>query len=400
MARTVLRNATVIDGTGADGAPADVVIEDDKIVEVGPGLDGDEDVDLSGKWLLPGLIDCHVHEMISTINLVEALQIPFSLNFFLAAQNLEATLKAGFTYVRDAGGTDLGVKRAVELGLIKGPRMKISISILTQTGGHGDRHFPCGMSVPFFQSHPGRPETIADGPEDVIKKVREIVRAGADVIKICTTGGVLSPEDDPEASQFLPEEIEVIVAEARASGREVMSHAQGAAGIKNAVRAGVRSIEHGVFLDDEAIEMMIDSGTFLVPTLIAPHAVLEDARGIPEASLRKSREILGTHADSIRRAYQAGVKIAMGTDAGVFAHGRNAEELIHMTDIGMSPMAAIESTTRIAAENLGIGETTGTIEPGKDADLIALNGDPIADIKVLGDPSNVTDVWKLGRLVE
>lgn len=400
MARTVLSGATVIDGTGADPAVADVLIEEGKILEVGTDLDGEASVDLSGKWLLPGLIDCHVHAMFSTINIMETLQTPFSLNFFLAAQNLEKTLRAGFTYVRDAGGTDLGTKRAVELGLIKGPRMKISISILTQTGGHGDRHFPCGLTVPFLQAHPGRPENLADGKEAVIKKVREVVRAGADVIKICTTGGVLSPEDDPEASQFLPEEIEAIVAEAHASGKEVMSHAQGAAGVKNAVRAGVRSIEHGVFLDDEAIEMMIDSGTFLVPTLIAPHAVLEGAGGIPEASLRKSRELLETHADSIKRAHSAGVKIAMGTDAGVFAHGRNSEELIHMTEVGMSPMAAIEAATRVAADNLGVSDHVGTIEPGKDADLVALSADPVADIKVFGDPANVTDVWKLGTHID
>jgi imidazolonepropionase-like amidohydrolase len=398
--RTILANATVVDGTGADTAQADVTIQDGVIVEVGRGLDGDSSVDLTGSWLLPGMIDCHVHVTVSTINFLQVVQTPFSLQFYLAAENLSKTLMSGVTSVRDAGGADLGIKRAVESGLIRGPRMKISIIMLSQTGGHGDSWFSSGSHLQLFVPHPGRPSGLCDGPQEIVRKVREVIRAGADVIKICTTGGVLSPEDEPTSSQFLPDEIELIVAEARASGLEVMSHAQGTNGIKNALKAGVRSIEHGIYLDDEAIDLMLDQGAYLVPTLIAPLGVLEAPEGIPESSLRKAREVIEVHRRSIGRAYEAGVKIAMGTDSGVTAHGRNLEELIHMVEVGMSPMDAIVASTRVAAENLGIGSSTGTVEPGKSADLIALGSDPLADIKVFGDPAKVTGVWLGGERVK
>lgn len=400
MVRTVLRRATIIDGTGAPPAVADVVIEDGRILDVGVGLDGDEAIDLEGLWLLPGIIDCHVHVMISTVNLLRIAQTPFSLNFYEAVRNLERTLMAGVTSVRDAGGADLGVKEAVERGLIRGPRMKIAVSIMSQTGGHGDTWFACGAPLPFLVPHPGRPDGICDGSGEVLRKTREIVRAGADVIKVCSTGGVLSPRDRPTHSQFLPEELEVIVTEARAHGLAVMAHAQGTSGIKNALRAGVRSIEHGIYLDDEAIDLFQQTEAFLVPTLVAPLGVLENPEGIPEASLQKAREVIEVHRDSIQRAAEAGVKIAMGTDSGVIAHGRNLEELIQMVEVGMDPMQAIVASTKTAAENLEMGDRFGTIEAGKDADLITLNADPLTDIKVFADPINVTNVWRRGERVK
>jgi imidazolonepropionase-like amidohydrolase len=400
MTRTLLRGASLIDGTGADPGAADVIVEDGRILEVGTGLDADEAVDLEGRWLLPGLIDCHVHVMISTINLLRHVQTPFSLAFYEAARNLESTLAAGVTSVRDAGGADLGVKTAVELGLVRGPRMQIAVTILSQTGGHGDGWFPCGADLPFLVPHPGRPSNVCDGPEGVLRTVREVIRAGADVVKICTTGGVLSERDKPMASQFLPAEIDVVVAEARASLITVMAHAQGTDGIKNAVRAGVGSIEHGIHLDDEAIDMMLEAGTFLVPTLLAPIGVLDAPEGVSEASLAKAREVVDVHRDSIRRAAEAGVRIAMGTDSGVIPHGRNAEEIVQMADVGMSPMAAIEAATRVAAENLGAEGDRGTVEVGKLADLVALDADPLDDIGVFSDPSRVTHVWLGGDLVK
>jgi imidazolonepropionase-like amidohydrolase len=398
MTRTLLRGATVVDGTGAPPGQADVVIEDGVIAAVGVDLDGDEAVDLDGRFLLPGLIDCHVHVMLSTLNVLEALHTPFSLAFYQAAQNLSATLDAGVTTVRDAGGADLGVKVAVERGLVRGPRMHIAVTILSQTGGHGDGWVPCGGDVPFLAPHPGRPANVCDGPAEVLRTVREVIRAGADVVKICTTGGVLSSRSDPEASQFLPEEIAVAVAEARAARLPVMAHAQGAEGVKNAVRAGVRSVEHGVFLDDEAIGMMLEAGTFLVPTLLAPIGVLDAPEGVSEVSLAKARALAETHRASIRKAVAAGVRIAMGTDAGVVPHGRNAEELVHLVDCGMTPMAAIEASTRVAAENLGEGTLRGTVEEGRAADLIVVDGDPVADIGVIADPARVTHVWSGGVL--
>jgi imidazolonepropionase-like amidohydrolase len=400
MKRTVLTGATLIDGTGADPATADVVVSDGVIMEIGPGLDGDEAVDLDGHWLLPGLIDCHVHVMVSTINLLRTLQTPFSLPFYEAAHNLRATLMGGITSVRDAGGADLGVKTALERGLILGPRMQIAVTILSQTGGHGDEWFPCGAEVPFLIAHPGRPHNVCDGPEEVLRTVREVIRAGADVVKICSTGGVLSERDKPQASQFLPAELDVVVAEARASQLPVMAHAQGTDGIKNAIRAGVASIEHGIYLDDEAIEMMLAAGTFLVPTLLAPIGVLDAPEGVSEASLTKARAVVDIHRDSIRRAAEAGVRIALGTDSGVVPHGRNASELVQMVGVGMSPMGAIEAATRVAAENLGESHRLGTVEHGKVADLIALDADPLADIELLADPARVRHVWLEGEHVK
>jgi imidazolonepropionase-like amidohydrolase len=400
MTRTLLRGATLIDGTGAQPGRADVVVADGLVAEVGTDLDGDVAVELDGRWLLPGLIDAHVHVMISTINLLRHVATPFSLSFYEAARNLGSTLDAGITSVRDAGGADLGVKVAVEQGLVRGPRMQIAITILSQTGGHADGWMVCGADVPFLVPHPGRPPSVCDGEAEVLRRVREIVRAGADVIKVCATGGVLSERDKTQASQFLPAELDVIVAEARASLLPVMAHAQGTEGIKNAIRAGVVSIEHGIHLDDEAIGMMLDAGTILVPTLLAPVGVLDAPEGVSEASLAKARETVEVHRDSIARAADAGVRIAMGTDAGVVPHGRNAEELAQMVDVGMTPMAAIVAATKVGAELLGQGDRLGTVEVGRVADVIAVDGDPVADIGVLGDPSRVTDVWLAGEHVK
>jgi imidazolonepropionase-like amidohydrolase len=268
--RTVFTGGLVFDGTGADPAPADVVVSDGRIVDVGTGLDGDTQVDCTGRTLLPGLFDCHVHLTLNGIGLLGALQKPFSYQFYEAAVNLRRTLEAGITTVRDAAGADLGIKQAVEDGLLTGPRVQISIGLITQTGGHGDPWMPSGQCAGLAVPHPGRPPAMADGPDEMRRTARTLLRAGAEVLKVCTTGGVLSPRDDPRHSQFTPEELDILVTEATAQGRYVMAHAQGADGIKNAVRAGVRSIEHGIHLDDEAIDLMLERGTWLVPTLIAP----------------------------------------------------------------------------------------------------------------------------------
>src|SRR6266498_5145799 len=316
MTRMLFGGGRVFDGTGAPLGEADVVVEAGRIVEVGPGLDADEAVDASGCALLPGMFDCHVHVMISHVGLFEILQQPFSYHFYTAARNLERTLDRGITTVRDAGGADLGVKQAVEDGLISGPRMRIAVSVLGQTGGHNDGWVPSGQTVDLFGPDPGRPDGIVDGVDEMRRKVREVRRAGADVIKVCTSGGVLSPRDNPRHAHFNLEELRACVAEARAGGLEVMAHAQGTDGIKNAVRAGIRSIEHGVYLDDEAISMMIEAGTWLVPTLVAPQGVLaaaEAGAAMPEAAVRKAREGIEAHRDSFQRAAAAGVRIAMGT---------------------------------------------------------------------------------------
>jgi imidazolonepropionase-like amidohydrolase len=364
-----------------------VVVEDGRIVDVGPGLDGDVSVDCTGGYVSPGFMDCHVHVTLDNPSQTQIVETPFSLQFFRAAANLKKTLDAGITSVRDAGGADLGIKEAVERGLIPGPRMQLSIIMLTQTGGHGDDWSVCGADVPFFLPHPGRPSGLADGPDEVRKRVREIIRAGADVIKVATTGGVLSPRDDPRHAHFRDAEIAVMTEEATAAGIHVMAHAQGAGGIKAALRNGVRSIEHGIFLDDEAIDMMLQAGAWLVPTLHAPRAVISAAEAglpLPQSSVDKARFVAEAHVDSVRRAHEAGVRIAMGTDCGVGAHGTNLEELELMTEAGMSPLDTLHATTGSAAELMDVAVDRGTIRPGQRADLVVVDGDP-DDVTKLGE---------------
>ena len=400
MTRTLFAQGTVVDGTGADPSVADVVVEDGRIVEVGVGLDGDERVDLAGKAVLPGLFDCHTHVVVSSIDTMRLLQTPFSYRFFQAARNLEATLRIGITTIRDAGGADLGVKQAVENGLVRGPRMQISLSMLSQTGGHGDDWMPFGGTVEaLLTPHPGVPDTLVDGPDEMRHKVRELIRMGADVIKVAVSGGVLSPRDKPTHAHFRPAELEVLVEEATAAGIFVMAHAQATPGIKNAIRAGIRSIDHGIYLDDEAIELMLERGTFLVPTLVAPRGVIDAAdagAAIPDASVAKAREVIETHRASFASAVSAGVKIAMGTDSGVTPHGNNLRELALMVEGGMSPMQAIVATTRTAAELMGLEDELGTIETGKRADLVVIDGDPL-DVATLAD--RIESVYQDGTRV-
>jgi imidazolonepropionase-like amidohydrolase len=399
MTRTLFANGKVFDGTGVAPADGDVVVEDGKILEVGSGLDGDETVDLGGRGLLPGMFDTHVHVLFSDVNIWRIVQEPFSLSFFWAMRNLEATLAGGITAIRDAGGADLGVKEALQRGWIKGPRMQISLTMLSQTGGHGDGWMASGQCVELMRSHPGVPDNIVDGPEEVRRKVRELIRSGADVIKVATSGGVLSPRDDPRHPHFVPEELEVLVSEAALAGRWVMAHAQSNAGIKNAIRAGIRSIEHGIYLDDEAIDLMLTHGTWLVPTLVAPMGVVKAAEAgaqIAEASLHKAKEVIEVHRESFAKAAAAGVKIAMGTDSGVTAHGRNLEELELMAAGGMAPGDVLVATTKSAAELMGVDGDSGTIEPGKRADLVVVEGDPL-DVTGLAD--RIAAVYQEGALV-
>src|SRR5829696_3628314 len=371
MSRLLLQGGMVFDGSGTAPAVADVVMESGRIVAVGPGLDGDDVVDCSGHAVLPGFIDSHVHFMLNgQLDPMYSVRRPFSLAFYEAAENMRATLDSGITTVREAGGSDLGIKTAQQRGMIAGPRMQISISMLSQTGGHGDRWQVCGADLPFFVPHPGRPDTLVDGPDEMRRKVRELVRAGADVIKVATSGGVLSPRDDPRHGHFRDAELAVLVEEANAAGRFVMAHAQATDGIKAAIRNGVRSIEHGIYLDDEAIGQMLERGTYLVPTLMAPRGVLEAA--------------------------EAGVKVAMGTDSGVTPHGRNLRELPLMVECGMSPAEALVATTRTAAELLGVADHTGTLEPGNLADVVVLAGDALDPRDLAG---RIRRVYQDGTLV-
>ncbi len=396
MTRTVFRGGRVFDGSGADPAPGDIAVEDGRIVDVGGGLDGDGVIDLTDRTVLPGFFDCHTHVTISHVDLWRAAQQPFSLAFYEAQRNLAATLAIGITSIRDAGGADLGIRQAVDDGIIPGPRMQISIIMLSQTGGHGDDWYPSGAEIPFMVPHPGRPSGIVNGSDEIRHKVRQLVGMGADVIKVATSGGVLSPRDDPRHAHFRPAELDTLVEEATAAGIFVMAHAQGGDGIKNAVRAGIRSIDHGIFLDDEAIELMKARGTWFVPTLVAPQGVIDAADAgvpLPPVVVDKARAVIEIHRAAFRRAVEAGVRIAMGTDSGVTPHGRNLRELALMAAGGMAPSAVLEATTRSAAQLLGVDGDRGMIEPGKIADLVVIRGDPY-DFTDLAD--RVESVWKSG----
>jgi len=401
MTRLLLTNGHLFDGTGAEPAVGDIVFDDGRVAEVGTGLDGDEAIDCTGKLVTPGIFDCHVHFMVDgDFSPNTHLSTPFSLQFYLAAERMHRTLAAGVTTVREAGGSDLGMKEAVDLGMIPGPRMQVSLTMLSQTGGHGDAWEVCGAFMPgMMDPHPGRPHNIVDGPDEMRRKVRELVRAGADVIKCATSGGVLSTRSNPHHAHFGMDELEVMVAEATAAGRFVMAHAQATDGIKNAISAGIRSIEHGIWLDDEAIQMMLDAGTYLVPTLIAPMGVLEaDDAGIdlPEVVVDKARRVVHDHHESVKKAIDAGVKIAMGTDSGVTRHGENLRELALMASLGMSPTEVFRSSTSVAAELMGIDDEVGTLQPGMAADAVIFTGDTL-DVTDLG--SRVDTVIQAGSVV-
>ena len=397
MASVVFHAGRLFDGTGAALAEGDVRIEDGRIVEVGTDLDGDDGIDCTGKTLLPGLFDTHVH-LVSRYEDFEEIRVlhePFSAPFFRVAENMRRTLACGITTVRDAAGADAGMRLAVEEGSLVGPRMQISVTMLSMTGGHNDPWLPSGGTGAWGQSYPGMPSGVCDGVDSVAAKVREVVRAGADVIKIATSGGFLSPADDPSQPNFSEREVESIVRTAADLGRWVMSHAHGPEGINRAVRAGVRSIDHGTYLDDEGIELMLERGTWLVPTLTAGDTTEEIAENphVAEPVRAKLRALGRPELDAFRRASEAGVKVAMGTDCPVAPHGTNLRELELMASNGFTPEQALVAATSSAAELMGLGGELGTLEPGKRADVVLVDGDPF-DFATLRD--RIEQVWKDG----
>lgn len=401
----IIKNINLIDGTGKDiQRYVDIKIENHVISEIGTHLNGDNIIEGNGQYLLPGMIDSHVHVMLEMEPLERRLATPFSYNFYKAIDHLKRTVDAGVTTVRDALGADLGLKEAVNDGLILGPRLQISVNALTITGGHGDSYTKSGIQLPILQDgYPGLPSGICDGVNEVRKKAREMLRAGADVLKVHATGGVTSATDHPDYTQFSLEELKVIVEEAQfRNNRKVMAHAQGLQGVKQCIEAGIHSIEHGIYLDDEAVQLMKEKEMYLVPTLLAPLSVIEFAEelGMSENSIKKSKQVMQDHIDSFKKAHQAGVKIAMGTDAGVFKHGTNLRELELMVEHGMTEMEAIVSSTKTAAECLGYDEDLGTIEVGKKADFILLDQNPLEDIKVLKDPNKIKVVSIDGKIVK
>ena len=406
MIQAVHADGLLDPATGETVREAVVVIENGRVTHAGTRATiqtprDAEAIDASGLTILPGLIDCHVHltSLGEGLDFARELTTPPTMELMRAVRAARKTLEAGFTAVRDAAGSPAGIRMAIDAGYFAGPRMFVTVSALSQTGGHTDSHFMCGadLDIPL----PDRPYMVVDGVEAMRLRVREVIRAGADWIKLCTSGGVLSPGDQPHHSALTLEEIRAAVDEAATQGRKVMAHAQANAGIKNALKGGVATIEHGIWLDGDAIEMMLDGGNALIPTLVAPQWVIRHAEAgkMPAYAATKARDVVKDHTASIRMAVEAGVKIAFGTDTGVGPHGTNGEEFLLMRELGMAPIDCIRSATTVAAQTIGM-EGVGTLKPGSWGDIIGVPGDPLADLTLLSNPDKVHLVVKGGDVVK
>jgi imidazolonepropionase-like amidohydrolase len=376
-----------------------VVIDGDKIASVSGGSQSANQADarvinLPNATLLPGLIDAHTHLTYEPNFGYQELGVSIPKEALIGAKNARVTLEAGFTTVRNVGArgyTDIALRDAINEGLIPGPRIDASGPAMSITGGH------CDENLLPYEWH-AKADGTADGIEHVQEKVREIIKYGADVIKVCATGGVLSKGDDPRASQFTLEEMKAIVADAHRLGRKVAAHAHGAQGIKNAVRAGVRSIEHGSLIDDEGIALMKEHGTWLVADIYDGDYIEEVGRREhwSEEILRKNRDTTDTQREGFRKAVKAGVNIAFGTDSGVYPHGLNARQFAYQVRYGQTPMQAIQSATINAAKLLRQEKEIGSIAAGKSADLVALACDPLASIDCM---TQVRGVIKAGASI-
>ncbi|HVT67917.1 MAG TPA: amidohydrolase family protein [Trebonia sp.] len=399
----VFTNATVLACTGADPVEgATVIVEDGLIKDISAGGDvpGGEVIDLRGKTLMPGLIDAHVHVTSLDVEISrQQRENPTSLMAYRIARVIRETLDQGYTTVRDAGGADWGMKEAVARGLITGPRLFVSGHPLSQTGGHGDGRSMAESGVDCGCGHAiGMTDNIADGPEGVRKAAREQLRRGADAIKIMASGGVASPTDPLEGLQYEPHEIRAAVQAATAAGTYVLAHAYSSAAIRRAVEGGVKSVEHGNFLDAPTARLMAERGTYLVPTFVAYEKLHEEGKeqGFAPQKLKKLDLVLGAALDSLRHAAEAGVKIGSGSDLlGPLARHKTRELAIKAKELGNH--ATLIATTRTNAELLGIDGETGTVEPGKIADLLVVDGNPLDDISVLQDLQRMPVVMKAGE---
>jgi imidazolonepropionase-like amidohydrolase len=374
-----------------------IVIEGDKIVSIGPSTStpaGAQVINLPNSTVLPGMIDAHTHLTMENTKLgYEALGVSVPREALMGARNARLTLLAGFTTVRNVGASgysDVALRDAINDGDVPGPHMLVSGPALGITGGHCDENL---LPFDFHQTADG----VADGIPAVQHKVREVIKYGADVIKVCATGGVMSKGDDPNTSQYTLEEMKALVADAHRLGRKVAAHAHGAQGVSWASEAGVDSIEHGHLMNDDSIATLKKNGTYVVPTLYLTEWWSENGSKLhmPDFIVTKMKLVSAQSEKNLQKAFQAGVKVALGTDAAVYPHGLNAHELAVYVKLGMTPLQAIQTTTINDADLLGWSDKIGTLEPGKWADIIAVDGDPIQDITTL---QRVKFVMKSGQV--
>lgn len=403
-----LRRVRALDETGGFTDPVDVRVAGGRIVALGAGLPADRetpDHDFDGTWLLPGVVDVHVHAMTHSHDPVELLRTPYSYRVAETLSALRRTLHAGVTTVRDAGGLDAGVRDALAAGLADGPRTQVSVVPLSQTGGHGDG-FLAGpgldLSVDYMiPDHPGRPHHLADGADEVRRRVRENIRAGADWIKLMVTGGVMSGGSGNFDEQFTVEEVTTAVHEASRRGVPVMAHALGGPALTNAVRAGVRSIEHGVWLTEADAALMAERDTTLVPTLVVYRQLADaaDAGAVPPTVADRARAVGAVLGEAVRVARAAGVRIALGSDfAHRDQHGRNLSEIPLLHRAGLSVEEALLAATRSGAELCGLADETGTLAVGRRFDAIVIDEDP-GDLSLFEHPGAVRGVFRAGEPV-
>ncbi len=403
--KTYIQCGKLIDGiSNTVQTEVTIVVEGHTITDIKKGYiagdAGDKLISLKDKTVMPGLIDCHVHleSQFSKNTLLEGFTLTDADIAYHAAVYAKRTLMAGFTTVRDCGGTgvNISLRKAVAQGLVDGPRIITAGRAISASGGHMDNSV--GFRDDAFNHKMGPDDGVADGRDELIKAVRLQIKRGSDVIKIASTGGVLDLSENGSGAEFTIDEIKAVVETAKDYGLRVACHAHGAEGIRRAILGGVTSIEHGTFMNEEDMELAKKYGTYLVPTIIAGKSVADSAKipgYFPPVIARKAMEVGTQIQANFGKAYKAGVKIAFGTDAGVYAHGKNYKEFQYMVEAGMPPMEAIKAATTSAADLLGISAETGSISKGLSADIIAVDGDPLTDIKVM---KNVTFVMKEGKI--